>query len=180
MSLADLLVRTVRALEAEHVDYMLTGSLASTFHGEPRATRDVDFVIDPTTDALTRLVDRLQSDGLYVDLDAARSALADRGQFNAIGADAKVDFIIRKNRPFSIAEFRRRKRVQLPGTEADVVTVEDLILAKLLWARATDSGRQLRDVTGMIEVAGERLDRAYLASWAERLGVADLLRRLGL
>lgn len=178
MSLTELLAGTVRALEASHVEYMLTGSIASTFHGEPRATRDIDVVIDPTPAALERLVDRLRSDGLYVDGDVAREALRTRGQFNAIGADAKVDFIIRKDRPFSIAEFGRRRRVRLPGAEADIVTVEDLILAKLLWAREIDSDRQIRDVSGMIQVAGPALDRAYLVSWAERLEVADLLRRV--
>ena len=35
---------------------MVTGSLASSYHGEPRATRDVDIVIDPTADGLARFV----------------------------------------------------------------------------------------------------------------------------
>ena len=178
MSLADLLEGTIRALIAERIDYMLTGSLASTFYGEPRSTRDIDIVIDPTPAALDRLLDRLRADGLNVDRDAARTALQDRGQFNAIAGDAKVDFIIRKERPFSIAEFDRRRRVQLPGTEADVVTVEDLILAKLLWARETDSQRQRRDVAGMLGAAGTALDRGYVAGWAERLGVAEDWRLL--
>jgi hypothetical protein len=178
VSLADLLVGTIRTLEAARIPYMLTGSLASTFHGEPRATRDIDIVIDPTPKSLDRLVDGLRADGVYVDLEAARVALNERGQFNAIAADAKVDFIIRKDRPFSIAEFERRQRVQLPGTVADVVTVEDLIVAKLLWAVETDSERQLRDVSGMIAVAGDALDRTHVTTWAERLGVGEAWRRL--
>ena len=177
MTLEDLLVGTIKALELAQVPYMLTGSLASTFHGEPRATRDIDLVIDPTPDALERLIDELLSDGLYVDRDAARSALAERGQFNAIGTDAKVDFIVRKDRPFAVSEFKRRQRVTLLGYAGDVVTVEDLILAKLLWAAETDSDRQLRDVAGMVAVAGSVLDRAYVTRWANRLGIADAWRR---
>ncbi len=178
MTLGDLLVETIRALEAERIDYMLTGSLASTFHGEPRSTRDIDVVIDPTPAALDRLLDRLHNDGLYVDGDAARAALRERGQFNAIAGDAKVDFIVRKDRPFAKAEFERRRRVQLPGIEGEMVTVEDLILAKLAWAKETDSERQRRDVSGMIGAAGSTLDRVYVAAWAERLGVAEDWRRL--
>ncbi len=157
---------------------MLTGSLASTLHGEPRATRDIDIVIDPTADALERLVDALQAAGLYVDRGAAMTALRERGQFNAVGTDAKVDFIIRKNWPFSVSEFKRRQRVQLLGSEGDVVTVEDLILAKLLWASESDSDRQLRDVSGMIAVNMDTLDRAYLTRWADQLGIADAWLRL--
>jgi hypothetical protein len=178
VTLADLLIETIGALEAEGIAYMLTGSMASTFHGEPRATRDIDFVIDPTADGLDRLLDRLRSNGLYVDQDAARAALHDRGQFNAIAIDAKVDFIVRKDQPFARSEFERRQRVELPGIEAHVATVEDLILAKLAWARDTDSERQRRDVSGMIEVAAESLDRAYLARWADLLGLGDAWRRL--
>jgi len=178
VSLKDLLVGTIRALEATDVRYMLTGSLASTFYGEPRATRDIDVVIDPTTASLERLIDRLKLDGLYVDRDAARIALRDRTQFNAIGTDSKVDFIVRKDRPFAISEFERRQRVTLLDAEVAIVTVEDLILAKLVWASETDSERQMRDVAGMVAVAGDALDRAYLASWAGRLGIAESWRRL--
>lgn len=162
----------VRALEIEAIPYMLTGSLASSFHGEPRSTRDIDFVIDPDLAGLDRLVERLVAEGLYVDRGAARYALATRAQFNAIAEDAKIDFVIRKDRPFSIAEFARRQRVRLPGVEAEIVSVEDLILAKIAWATETGSDRQLRDVAGMVDIAGADLDRAYIERWAEELGVS--------
>lgn len=178
MSLERLLVETVQALDGAQVDYMVTGSIASTLYGEPRATRDIDIVIDPTASALDRLIDRLRSDGLYVDVEAARTALRERGQFNAIRGDGKVDFIIRKDQPFARSEFDRRRKVRLPGTSATVVTVEDLILAKLLWARETDSERQLRDVAGMVSVAGETLDRPFVSNWAERLGLGDAWHKI--
>jgi hypothetical protein len=178
VSLADLLVTTIEALEAEAIPYMLTGSLASSFHGEPRATRDIDIVIDPSVEGLTLLVDRLHRLGLYVDEATATAALRDRGQFNAIAADAKVDFVIRKDHSFSRTEFERRKRVRLPQVDAYIVSVEDLILAKLVWAQQTGSDRQLRDVAAMIAATGDRLDVAYVDVWAERLNVIDVWRRL--
>lgn len=179
MTFADVLAQTIEWLERAGIPYMVTGSLASTYHGEPRATRDIDIVIDPTPDALDRLIERLDAGGFYVDRDAARAALDDRSQFNAIGAEAaKVDFIVRKDRPFSIAEFGRRQRVELLGSEGFIVSVEDLILAKLEWAAESDSQRQVRDVAGMVAVAGDTLDRAYVTAWAERLGLADSWRRV--
>ena len=178
MSLAALLASVVGVLEAERIPYMVSGSIASAYYGEPRATRDIDLVIDPTAPALDRLVARLQQEGAYVDGDAARTALKDRTQFNAVAGDAKVDFMIRRARPYSKTEFERRSRVQLPGVAAEMVTIEDLILVKLEWAAATDSERQRRDVEGMVRVAGPELDRGYLDEWAGRLGLTERLRRL--
>ena len=153
---------------------MLTGSLASTYHGEPRATRDLDLVIDPAPDALERLVDGLEADGFHVDREAARTALRDRTQFNAIGeAATKIDFIIRKDRPFSVEEFGRRRRVELLGTSGFIATAEDLIVAKLEWAAQTGSERQRLDIAGMLAVAGNAIDEAYLMRWITALGLTD-------
>ena len=57
MTLIELLADVVRRLDAAHIEYMITGSVASAFHGEPRATRDLDVVIDPRPEALAALVD---------------------------------------------------------------------------------------------------------------------------
>ena len=90
MTFADLLGAVIARLDAAGVPYMVTGSLASSYHGEPRATRDVDIAIDPTVDALSSFVDGLVAAGFYVDQAVAREALAQRSQFNAIGPDATL------------------------------------------------------------------------------------------
>ena len=152
---------------------MVTGSLASSYHGEPRATRDVDIVIDPDPAMLARLVDGLVASGFSVDRDAALDSLGRRTQFNAIGPDAsKVDFIVRKDRPFSIEEFGRRQPADLLGTPGFVTTAEDLVIAKLEWAAASGSDRQLRDVAGILAIA-DSLDTAYVERWAGAVGLAD-------
>jgi hypothetical protein len=69
-------------------------------------------------------------------------------------------------------------RARLLDVEADLITVEDLVLAKLAWARDLDSERQLRDVAGMVSVSGDALDRAYVTDWAERLGLGEAWRRI--
>lgn len=171
VTFADLLAHVISGLDRAGIPYMVTGSLASSYHGEPRATRDVDIVVDPTPIALARLVDDLRAADFYVDAEAAQTALAERTQFNAIGPDAsKVDFIIRKDRPFSIEEFGRREPADLLGTPGFVATAEDLVIAKLEWAAATDSERQRRDVAGIVAVSAQ-LDVAYVEQWASALGV---------
>jgi hypothetical protein len=94
--------RVVDALEAAAIPYMLVGSFASTWHGAPRTTQDIDIVIDPTPDGLDRLLADLGADDVYVS-PSAHDAPAARDQFNVIDAAAgwKVDLIVRKDRAFS-------------------------------------------------------------------------------
>jgi hypothetical protein len=176
VTFAALLAEVVSALDRAEIPFMVSGSLAGSYYGEPRATRDVDIVIDPTARALTRLVDDLLSRGYYVDAEVAQEALADRTQFNAIGPGAtKVDFIVRKARAFSIEEFRRRQRADLLGTPSFITTAEDLILAKLEWAAVSDSERQRRDVASIVALWRD-LDESYIEWWAAQLGVLDAWR----
>ena len=83
------------------IPHMVVGSFASTFHGEPRTTRDLDVVIDPSAPQLEQLLERLDADRYYVDADVARDALARRTMFNVIEMATawKLDFVIRKARP---------------------------------------------------------------------------------
>ncbi|MGD8897425.1 MAG: hypothetical protein PVJ73_15430 [Acidobacteriota bacterium] len=168
----------VRHLEELAVPYMVTGSVASSHHGRPRTTHDIDVVIDPTPSTLESLVRALASAGFYVDAERARDALRRRRLFNVIGEKTavKIDLIIRKDRPFSIEELRRRSASQL-GAELRVAlaTPEDTVLSKLEWARkGGGSERQLSDVAGILEIQGPRLDVGYVERWARELGVLDL------
>jgi hypothetical protein len=173
VSLAAVLAGTVARLERAGVPYMITGSVASSFHGEPRATRDLDVVIDPDAGGVERLVGQLHADGWYVEADAAHRALADRTQFNAIDAATgwKVDFVVRRDRPFSREEFGRRSSANLLGTPTWIASPEDTIVAKLEWASAGGSERQLADVAAMLDIGGDSLDLAYIEHWVAELGL---------
>jgi hypothetical protein len=179
MNLAALLAATVAHLERAAVPYMITGSVASSYHGEPRATRDLDIVIDPDPEGLARLVAELEAAGLYVDASATLVALSNRTQFNAIDGVTgwKVDFMIRKDRPFSREEFVRRARANLLGTPAWIASLEDTVIAKLEWAGASGSDQQIRDASAMLDASGEALDLAYVDRWVAALGLDAAWRR---
>lgn len=171
-----LLGRITRLLDETGVPYMVVGSLASSFHGEPRQTRDIDMVIDPSgTDVLRRFLERLPADELYADAGAATEALEQRTSFNVIEAATgwKVDLIVRRDRSFSREEFGRRVRVRLLDSDIHLATAEDTIIAKLEWATQGESERQLRDVAAILETQADGLDRTYLDRWIRALGVED-------
>jgi hypothetical protein len=52
-----LLVASV--LDELHIEYTLGGSLASSLHGEPRSTNDIDFAVRLEPRHVSALVDRL-------------------------------------------------------------------------------------------------------------------------
>ena len=110
----------VGLLERFGIPSMLTGSVVSSVYGEPRATQNVDFVIDPQPEALGRFLRALDRSSFYVSDDGARRALKYRDMFNMIDTltSWKIDLMIRKDRPFSREEFDaaslgRRARVRL-------------------------------------------------------------------
>jgi hypothetical protein len=169
-----------QAFDGAGVPFMLAGSFASSMHGAPRATQDIDLVIDPSFESLDRLLGLLSSDRLYVDADVARDEFRRRGQFNVIDLETgwKADLIFRKARRFSRSELERKVTLTVLGLSVPVASAEDTILAKLEWAKLGQSERQLRDVRGILDVCKGALDRDYIERWLDDLGVRELWQRV--
>lgn len=177
MTALDVFRRIVGALDRAGIPYMLTGSFASSYHGSPRATQDIDLVIAPSPDQVRALVRLLPAAEYYVDEDAALDAQRRQGQFNVIdfATGWKVDLIVRKARPFSRTEFDRREFVDFQGMKLAIATAEDVLIAKLEWAKMGRSQRQVDDAAGILRVRSGQLDLDYVRTWARDL---DLLVEL--
>jgi hypothetical protein len=171
MSAPEVLRRITQALENAGIAYMLTGSFASAHYGVPRSTQDIDLVIEATAAQLRTFVQSLPADEYYADLDAALEAQRKESLFNVIDLATgwKIDLIFRKSRSFSREEFGRRLVVDLQGLGLFVATAEDVILAKLEWAKLGNSDRQIEDVAAILRLQSERLDRRYLERWIAEL-----------
>lgn len=176
-------LQVTEAIESLGVPYVIGGSMASTAHGRIRTTLDVDIVADLQPAHVDTLVQAL-GEAFYVDANAARNAIQHRSSFNLIHLETmfKVDIFIPKDRPFDRQQLARREK-QVIGTDPDqmayVASAEDIILAKLEWYRLGGevSERQWRDIQGILEVSGNRLDQAYLRHWAAMLNISDLLEQ---
>lgn len=81
---ADPLAVVVDLLDRAEIPYMLAGSFASTYHGSPRTTHDIDVVIAPTRSALDRFVLGLDEEKYYVSEVAVDEAWRRRGRFNLL------------------------------------------------------------------------------------------------
>jgi hypothetical protein len=172
----DVLRDACARLEGAGIEYMLTGSLAMNYYATPRMTRDVDLVVAAQSADAERFAGLFEPD-YYVPEEGLAQTIRERGMFNLlhIESSVKVDIVVRKDEPFRHGEFARRARVTLSGVDAWIVSKEDLILSKLVWARDAESELQRRDVRNLLATTA---DIAYLRIWAPRLGVDDLLERL--
>jgi hypothetical protein len=173
------LERIIKALNHAGIAYMISGSIGSSFHGQPRATNDADIVIDPNHQQLLALIESLGPD-CYVSKEAALQALTNNSMFNIIDIQSgfKADMVICKKRPFSRQEFARRMRVTFPGFEVYVLSPEDSILSKLEWSKNSQSQLQFNDALGILTVQKNKLDFDYLKHWAGQLDIEDALNRL--
>ncbi len=176
MTQEDFLAQIAKHLEAAGIPFMVAGSVGSGFYGQPRATNDVDIVIDPTPAQLDHWLTLLGQE-FYADAEMARDAMRHRSMFNIIifAEGLKADLIIRKTRPYSVEEFDRRKKEVLQGHPIPMATPEDIILTKLEWNLITPSERQVRDALNVAIARWLTLDRDYLRKWAPALGVTDQL-----
>jgi hypothetical protein len=178
MSLPEVFRRITAALEQAGIPYMLTGSFASAHYGAPRSTQDIDLVIEATVPQLQSFAQSLPSDEYYIDLDAVLEARRRESLFNVIDMRTgwKIDLILRKSRPFSREEFGRRRLVDVQGFPLFVASAEDVIVAKLEWARLADSKRQIEDAAAVLRLRWEAMDRSYLEKWIGELGLKEQWR----
>jgi hypothetical protein len=173
MSVSEVFQRITSALGEAGIVYMLAGSFASAYYGAPRTTQDIDLVIAATAEQLRTFVQLLSKDEYYVDLDAALEACKQQSLFNVVDMATgwKIDLIIRKSRPFSEEEFRRRKLVDLQGSPLFVASAEDVVVSKLEWAKLAQSQRHIEDVAGILRMRWDSLDRVYLEKWILELRI---------
>lgn len=162
--------------------HMVCGSVASSLHGEPRSTNDIDFVVDFAPSDVATLVVALEPE-FFVDRNALEHAAGTNSSCNVIHRDSaiKVDIFAVRDRPFSWTELARAATSEVASGTGRLrfTSAEDMVLTKLEWYRKGDevSDRQWRDVLGLLKLQDGRLDDAYLDKWAVELGVLDLLQR---
>lgn len=174
-------LRVGRALDMLGVDWIVGGSVASSVHGIPRATQDVDLVAELRRGHAVPFAKSLEAD-FYVDVDAIIDAVVRRSSFNLVELDSmtKVDIFVPRGDALSAAQIRRRQLIQVgesPAETLPVLSPEDVILQKLRWYAMGEqtSERQWRDVLGVLKVRVGALDEAYMREQASGAGIGDLL-----
>lgn len=169
-----VMARVAAAFDAVGVEYVFTGSVAAGFFGTPRFSADIDVVINATV-ADRVYVTKVLTEDFFADADVIRQAFTERSMFNVVDKEEHVNvdvmFWSRALNPGDI--FARHREADVEGTRVKLISPEDLIIAKLLWAKDSHSEMQMRDVHGLLHYP--KLDREDVRRNAARLGVAGLL-----
>ncbi len=172
----EVLKVVTQRLNKANIAYMISGSMAGIYYTVPRMTRDIDIVIELKSEDVDKFVSLFQND-FYLDKEMIKKEVLHRGVFNLIHNQyvIKIDFIIRKEEKFQSAAFSRRKEALIEDTPMWFISAEDLILAKLYWAKDSHSEMQLKDVRNLIEIVNS-LDLKYIEDWISQLGLEQIYK----
>lgn len=174
----DVLKEVSSKLNDAEIPYMISGSVAMNFHAQPRMTRDIDIVVHLMARNIKKFVNSFKDD-FYLEEETIRSEVDRKGMFNLIHNKyiIKIDFILQKEDEFSQAAFDRRFKIDIDGVKIDIISAEDLIIAKLNWAKESMSEMQIRDVKN-IKNQVKNLDIEYVEQWIDKLGLQEIYRKV--
>jgi hypothetical protein len=180
-ALINTLSAVVDALESSGVAYAITGSVASSVHGEPYSTVDADLVAIASPAQAAGVAGTL-TPHFYAPEDMLVQAARDGGFTNVVDnrTGLKVDVSFVGDDVFLRTVLTRRIRhcIGSHPREFWMVTAEDVILMKLLWRKDTRSAKQWENALGVVRVRGARMDWKYLLEQARSLGIENDLVKL--
>ena len=167
MNVKGVLEKLRAALDTVGIPYFVTGSFASSAHGIPRSTNDIDIVISPSREQLEAFLAQFPDSDFATSREDAFDALKHRSQFNIIDYATmwKVDVILRQHTPFDASRFARREIVEIAGVSLPTASAEDILITKLWWAKLGESERQIVDAAGILKVQGSSLNLDYIDRW---------------
>lgn len=177
-----LLIKIGAILDELNIPYIITGGIAVVVWGHPRFTADIDLVIElipQKIDQLTKALLKIGQD-VYVDKEMIKQAIIRQGEFNLIHPTSglKVDFwVLKRDDPFDQERMARKIAKQIKDQTIYFTSPEDLILAKLLWYKESQSTRQLEDIESILRIQKE-LDRQYLKKWAKTHSTSEILESI--
>jgi hypothetical protein len=180
MAVDDEAATVVAALEALRIEYALTGSFASNFHGVPRATRDMDLVVNWRGGDLEALTACLEP-GFALDPQASFETVtgSTRHLLRSSRSPFTVElFSLRPDDAHDCARFDRRLRVEALGVRLWVMSAEDVVVTKLRWASAPGRQKDLSDAQGILAMMGDAVDLDYVRGWCHRHGTIATLEAL--
>lgn len=180
---ASLLVSLAEYFHQHDIAYMITGAWSVIFYGRPRASHDIDFVVELNPTDIARVLksfDTLPSE-LLVQKEMVREGIQNKNLFQIIHRPTllKVDVWLLTDDPFDRSRFRRKKMVNISDKQIAIASAEDTILQKLRWYKTAKIEKHIVDAAFVYQIQGKRLDKKYLELWADKLRVTKYLKKLG-
>jgi len=126
-----------KSFQQHEVRYLVIGGVASVLHGVPRATFDLDILIDPTDDNAQRLLSALMDAGFGTAMMTnAQEILAH--EITVFNDRVRIDVQTRTPGVSFQDAWSRRKTITYHGQDFFILSKEDLIASKQASGRAVD------------------------------------------
>jgi predicted nucleotidyltransferase len=175
---SELLEKLASALDRLGVRYAIVGSTASIVYGEPRFTNDIDVVIELWPQHIASFCNVFPGPEFYLSRSAVESAIQQQFQFNIIhpSSGLKIDCIVAKSDAFDQNQLSRAVPMMKEGGAYPIrlASPEDVIIKKMEYFRMGESEKHIRDICGILKAQRERIDRAYIRHWAQRMELTEI------
>lgn len=152
-----------RAFTDTSFPFAFGGAIALTYHGEPRATVDIDLnvfvAVERAPDVLAVAVEL----GAEV-TEQRRQFLVDQGQVRLRWGRYPLDLFL-STHPFHDSCADRVQRVPFADEEIPILSAEDLTLFKILFDRPKD----WFDIEQVLFAQAGQFDVGYVEHWLDRL-----------
>ena len=186
LDIAGFLKLIIEALNAAGVEYLIGGAIAEWAWGEPRATQDLDLVVNIPMKAINKLSKELEKRDMLLPAEIILDTiLEDRADIpiNAIHMHSglKADlYPVREGDELRQSAFQRREQVDYgpPIGKVYIHSPEDLILYKLMYFGLSQQSKHSRDIAAILKSKKNELDMSYIEKWAARLGVSSLWKEM--
>jgi hypothetical protein len=170
------------ALKVAHVEYLIGGAVAEWAWGEPRATQDIDIVINLPIKSIGKFSKELKKRDMLVPAEIILDTILENRAdipINAIHmySGLKADlYPMREGDELRWSAFQRRQLVDYgsPIGRVYVHSPEDLILYKLLYFSISQQSKHSRDIAAILQAKKDNLDLTYIQEWTARLGLVSL------
>lgn len=172
------LKRVVENLDSGKFKYILTGSMAMSFYSVPRMTRDSDIVIQLMAKDIDRFYE-LFSENFFLDINMIRDCVKQKMMFNIFDKETlfKIDCIIKLENEYEDLKFQRKLKMKINEFELFVISVEDLIISKLYWAKDSESDTQLNDIRQLLK-RNIDIDKKFIDYWINKLELSEIHSKL--
>jgi hypothetical protein len=185
MQQPELLDIFVRPLETAGITYMITGSVAAIFYGDPRLTHDIDIVFHIQPADIVRFNTLFDEQDFYcppvevLHIELRRQVF---GHFNIIHHESglKADFYPASRDPLHLWALQNRRRITLSETsQIWLAPVEYVITRKLSYFREGGSQKHLMDIRNMLTVSSTIIDMNVLMEKVSELGLQSQWQEVG-